>query len=124
MKKHNINTTAKKNVIIFIMLITIFISGCTQEVKNDQKLVVAVQHGVTTLDPAFLRLLNEQYIACNLWEGLVRKDLNGSIEPGIAESWKISQDGLKYTFNLRKMPFGVMANLLQPTILSMHGNGL
>ncbi len=102
MKKHNINTTAKKNVIIFIMLITIFISGCTQEVKNDQKLVVAVQHGVTTLDPAFLRLLNEQYIACNLWEGLVRKDLNGSIEPGIAESWKISQDGLKYTFNLRK----------------------
>ncbi|NLP13028.1 MAG: peptide ABC transporter substrate-binding protein [Clostridium sp.] len=84
------------------MLITIFISGCTQEVKNDQKLVVAVQHGVTTLDPAFLRLLNEQYIACNLWEGLVRKDLNGSIEPGIAESWKISQDGLKYTFNLRK----------------------
>ncbi|HHV28970.1 peptide ABC transporter substrate-binding protein [Acetivibrio mesophilus] len=102
MKNHNINTIVRKNVIILILLITALTSGCSQEVKDEQNLVVAVQHGVTTLDPAFLRLLNEQYIACNLWEGLVRKDLDGSIEPGIAESWKISQDGLMYTFKLRR----------------------
>lgn len=92
----------RKNVIILILLITVLISGCSQEIKNDQNLVVALQHGVTNLDPAFLRLLNEQYIACNLWEGLVRKNLDGSIEPGMAESWKISENGLNYTFNLRK----------------------
>lgn len=102
MKNNNIYTIMKKNVIILILLITVLTPGCKQEVNNDQNLIVAVEHGVTTLDPAFLRLLNEQYIACNLWEGLVRKNLDGSIEPGIAESWSISEDGLKYIFNLRK----------------------
>ena len=71
-----------------------------QKNKTEQNLVVAVQHGVISLDPAFLRLLNEQYIACNLWEGLVRKNLNGTIEPGIAESWDISEEGLEYVFKL------------------------
>ncbi|HEX9059668.1 MAG TPA: peptide ABC transporter substrate-binding protein [Clostridia bacterium] len=70
--------------------------------KSDQNLVAALQFGIKTLDPAFLRLLNEQYVACNLWEGLVRKNINGLIEPGIAKSWKVSKDGLKYTFYLRE----------------------
>lgn len=77
-------------------------SGCSKEVENRQNLVVAVQDGITTLDPAFLRLLNEQYVACNLWEGLVRKNVNDSLEPGIAENWEISRDGLEYIFYLRK----------------------
>mgnify|MGYP003879796007 FL=1 len=90
---------------IFITFVIILTSGCRQEVNTDQNLVVAVQHGVISLDPAFLRLLNEQYIACNLWEGLVRKNLDGLIEPGIAESWDVSEDGLEYIFKLRKNAF-------------------
>lgn len=105
MKKYIIYNILKKSFIIFITLVIIFTSGCTQEVKTEQNLVVAVEHGVITLDPAFLRLLNEQYIACNLWEGLVRKNLNGLIEPGMAESWNISEDGLEYIFKLRKNAF-------------------
>lgn len=105
MKKYNLHQMLRKNIIIFITLVTIFTSGCSQEIKNEQNLVVAVQHGVITLDPAFLRLLNEQYIACNLWEGLVRKGLDGEIEPGMAESWEVSEDGLEYIFNLRKNAF-------------------
>jgi len=34
-------------------------------------------------------------------EGLVRNDKNGNPQPGIAASWDISPDGLKYTFKLR-----------------------
>ncbi|SHI14869.1 nickel transport system substrate-binding protein [Sporobacter termitidis DSM 10068] len=37
----------------------------------------------------------------NFYESLVNYD-NGEIKPGLAESWKISDDGLVYTFNLRK----------------------
>ncbi|KNY27031.1 peptide ABC transporter substrate-binding protein [Pseudobacteroides cellulosolvens] len=92
----------KASIIIIILIIITAISGCAYEQRKKQNLVAALEFGVTTLDPAYLRLLNEQYLACNLWEGLIRKNVDGSIEPGIAERYDVSEDGLKYTFYLRK----------------------
>ena len=37
-----------------------------------------------------------------LYEPLVRYDSNGDIQPALAESWDISDDGLIWTFNLRQ----------------------
>ncbi|MBL8837430.1 MAG: ABC transporter substrate-binding protein [Alphaproteobacteria bacterium] len=37
----------------------------------------------------------------NIFEGLVRIDAQGRIQPGLAESWGITPDGLTYTFRLR-----------------------
>lgn len=37
-----------------------------------------------------------------LYEPLVRYDANGDIQPALAESWEISDDGLTWTFNLRQ----------------------
>ncbi len=37
----------------------------------------------------------------NIFEGLVRIDETGAVEPGLAESWTISEDGLTYSFALR-----------------------
>ena len=37
-----------------------------------------------------------------LYEPLVRYDSNGDIQPSLAESWEISDDGLTWTFNLRQ----------------------
>ncbi|MBA3678027.1 MAG: ABC transporter substrate-binding protein [Sphingosinicella sp.] len=36
-------------------------------------------------------------------QGLVRFDSAGQIEPGLAQSWIVSDDGLRYTFRLRRM---------------------
>lgn len=36
----------------------------------------------------------------NVFEGLVRIDQNGAVQPGLAESWSVAEDGLTYTFNL------------------------
>ena len=36
----------------------------------------------------------------NLYEGLVRIDRNGKVQPLLAKSWEISPDGLTYTFHL------------------------
>jgi peptide/nickel transport system substrate-binding protein len=37
----------------------------------------------------------------NVFEGLTRIDQTGTVQPGLAESWTISEDGLTYTFKLQ-----------------------
>ncbi len=41
----------------------------------------------------------------NVFEGLTRFGPDGSVNPGLAQSWEISEDGLVYTFHLAE---GVM----------------
>jgi ABC-type transport system substrate-binding protein len=58
------------------------------------------------LDPAYETDGNSFMICDNVYEALVfYKDESTALEPGLAESWEISPDGLTYTFHLRK---GVM----------------
>ncbi|EHI97327.1 ABC-type transporter, periplasmic subunit [Clostridium sp. DL-VIII] len=55
------------------------------------------------LDPAFVDDGESAKVMCNIYEGLVKYgDEDTSIQPCLAESWDISQDGKEYTFHLRK----------------------
>lgn len=54
----------------------------------------------TSLDPTLANVMADNEIQHIQQEGLVRNTC-GTIEPGIAESWEISDDGLTYTFHLR-----------------------
>ncbi|PIE54401.1 MAG: nickel ABC transporter, nickel/metallophore periplasmic binding protein [Dethiosulfovibrio peptidovorans] len=45
---------------------------------------------------------NQMYAQNMIFESLVRYSSRGTIEPCLAESWDISDDGLRYTFHLRK----------------------
>jgi peptide/nickel transport system substrate-binding protein len=55
------------------------------------------------LDPAYETDGNSFMICDNIYEALVAyKDESTALEPGLAKSWKVSKDGKKYTFNLRK----------------------
>lgn len=44
----------------------------------------------------------DEVVYANVFEGLTRFGPDGSVNPALAESWDISDDGLSYTFNLRK----------------------
>ena len=44
----------------------------------------------------------DQIVYSNVFEGLTRFSSDGSIIPGLAKSWEVSDDGLAYTFNLRE----------------------
>jgi oligopeptide transport system substrate-binding protein len=56
-----------------------------------------------TLDPAKIEGVPEHKIYMALFEGLVGSDPKTSLAvPGVAESWKVSADGMQITFKLRK----------------------
>jgi oligopeptide transport system substrate-binding protein len=56
----------------------------------------------TTLDPGTMNAAVESTIASSLFEGLINIAIDGkTILPGVAESWELSDDKLRYTFHLR-----------------------
>jgi oligopeptide transport system substrate-binding protein len=56
----------------------------------------------TTLDHHKTTTVAESNLMLDLYEGLVTYDAEAAVVPGVAESWEISDDGLKYTFKLRE----------------------
>jgi len=43
----------------------------------------------------------DEVVYANVFEGLTRIDRDGIVQPGLAESWDVSDDGLTYNFKLR-----------------------
>ncbi len=43
----------------------------------------------------------DEVVYANVFEGLTRIDRNGLVQPGLAEAWVVSEDGLTYAFTLR-----------------------
>ena len=57
--------------------------------------------GIASLDPAFSRNRETIWAANHLYNGLVQMDDQLKVQPSIAKSWEISEDGKTYTFHLR-----------------------
>jgi peptide/nickel transport system substrate-binding protein len=65
--------------------------------------VVGLQAEPTTLDSHQTSDYNSSRAAYGLYDSLLRfKEESTEVEPGLAESWEISEDGLVYTLNLRQ----------------------
>jgi oligopeptide transport system substrate-binding protein len=54
-----------------------------------------------SLDPDRSGVISEVAITADLFTGLTTFDAAGRVSPGMAESWAVSADGLKWTFHLR-----------------------
>ncbi|MDK3071532.1 ABC transporter substrate-binding protein [Sedimentitalea sp. JM2-8] len=66
-------------------------------------LTVAVQLEPPHLDPTSAAAgAIDDVVYSNIFEGLTRFMSDGTVVPGLAESWEISDDGLVYTFKLRE----------------------
>jgi len=66
-------------------------------------IIVGLQAEPTTLDSQQISDYNSHRAAYGLYDMLLRfKDESTEVEPGLAESWDVSEDGLEYTLSLRK----------------------
>ncbi|SLN74241.1 peptide ABC transporter substrate-binding protein [Roseisalinus antarcticus] len=64
-------------------------------------LTYVVNNESATYDPGLTSETFAAPIIGNTFEGLVRFNSDNEIEPAMAESWEVSDDGLTYTFHLR-----------------------
>jgi oligopeptide transport system substrate-binding protein len=67
---------------------------------KDQVLKINLSAEPPTLDPAQAKDSQTNTVLKFLYEGLVRIGSDGKEAPGVAKDWTISEDGLKYVFNL------------------------
>ncbi|HEX5001078.1 MAG TPA: ABC transporter substrate-binding protein, partial [Bacteroidia bacterium] len=82
----------------------IALTGCTHKKLPDSRTVFRYNEasGVTSLDPAYAKGQADIWACNQLYNGLVQMDDNLKVQPCIASSWTISDDGLTYSFTLRK----------------------
>ena len=77
-----------------------FTAGCERQ-REGAVSVAIIGETPKIIDPAARRLsAGEAILLNNVAQGLVRFDARGQVEPGLAERWNVSDDGLSYIFRL------------------------
>ncbi|MBA2466523.1 MAG: ABC transporter substrate-binding protein, partial [Sphingomonas sp.] len=77
-----------------------FSAGCERQREGAVKVTV-IGETPRLVDPATRPLSDaEATLLANMAQGLVRFDARGQVEPGLAERWNVSNDGLSYIFRL------------------------
>lgn len=79
------------------------LAGCGKSPESKEKTIFRYNEsaGITSLDPAFSRSLENIWGVNQLFNSLVELDSNMHIQPSVAKRWEISEDGTTYTFYLR-----------------------
>lgn len=72
------------------------------QAEDEQVLELAIGSEPPTIDPALATDSTSGAIIRNVFEGLTELDSEGEVQPGVAESWQVSDDLLTYTFKLRQ----------------------
>lgn len=94
-----------KKLLLFVFAVSLLLIQTVQASTPKDTLVMAFNiDEIVSLDPAeIFEFANGEY-AANAYDRLINYNVDqvSEIYPGIAESWDISDDGLTYTFKIRK----------------------
>jgi peptide/nickel transport system substrate-binding protein len=96
----------RRNILILALSLLAF-SACRRDKEGSDKQVFRLNlvAGLESLDPAFAKDNNTMWSVHMIYNTLVETDENLNLVPSLARSWKVSDDGLLYTFYLRDSIF-------------------
>lgn len=92
--------------IIALLGFVLLLAGCGGQNNADtmpdaDQIVRLSDSEIKGLDPQKISDLSSLRIAADQFEGLTRLNGAGEAEPGLAKNWTVSDDGLRWTFELR-----------------------
>jgi len=95
-----------KNKFLVLLLVSLFMVSVFSAVQAQEKVteefVMGIEDEVSNLDPGETTISVNERVASLIFDGLVRYGKANKIVPGIARDWTISENGMEYTFELRK----------------------
>lgn len=91
------------NYLFLIFLFSLSITSCKEEDKINKDKIFRYNESanISSLDPAFAKDQAMIWANAQLFNGLVQLDSNLNIQPSIAKSWTITNEGKTYTFIIR-----------------------
>lgn len=92
---------------LVIIIYLVLLSACQPEQRYNGKTIFRfnIPEGITSLDPAFARSLDNVSAVNQLFNGLVQLNDQLKVTPCIAKSWEATADGKRYRFHLRSDVF-------------------
>ena len=92
-----------KKLIVVTLCLVLVMSAFAFPVSAEGNSFRSLYSGeVTTLNYLTTATTNDFSLSSNIIDTLVEYDEYGQVQPSLAETWKVSDDGLTWTFNLRK----------------------
>lgn len=93
-----------KRMIVIILTASFLLcfTACLGDHSDSRLIKYNLSEVPQNLDPVLAEDTASVIAVTNIFEGLVRKAPDGSLVPGVAERYEVSEDGLMYTFYLRK----------------------
>ncbi len=91
-----------KRITALLLCAALFLLGGCQKKEEIKSLVYDLSGQPRTIDPQFATSESAATVIANTYEGLTRLSDAGEPQGACAEGWKVSPDGLTYTFTLRE----------------------
>lgn len=91
----------KKRITALILVLLLLFCGC----GKSSSLGFDINYGVNSFDPQLASTDSELIIIKNCFTGLFDQDEKGALINALCENYEISDDGLTYTFKIRKKCF-------------------
>jgi peptide/nickel transport system substrate-binding protein len=89
---------------VFLAVLLALFAGSSVGAQEEKVLVIGSAESVDSLDPGRGFSFTPLIVHRAIYDTLVTwpPDSVASIEPQLAESWEVSEDGMTYTFKLRE----------------------
>ncbi|KGX92325.1 peptide-binding protein [Pontibacillus halophilus JSM 076056 = DSM 19796] len=77
--------------------------GATEEEASEGEKILRLNNSSEpgALHPGLAEGTHDSWVLNHIFEGLTKKDPEGEVQPGMAEKWETSEDGLTWTFYLK-----------------------